>query len=466
MNWLAKQFGRALTRRLAFLLVVALLGWAGVGHAESLPTKCNENPRNCDKEQAYAVCMVDTAERAKAFQRVTDKRCRIPQAGNTYWQGEFYMDQFNNGNYAWAGANIHPFSPCPVGTEWNDTLKKCDIPCSTKPPLGPTVGLLQNEVCVQGCMYSGVPTNAMSFTSDGAPTINLGTFDGFTPTGDYCPSGQPDQAKEEPYCEPIAGQLVCARSDGQHCAKAATTGKFFCWRPGETGEKTDGPDKQVINAGETPIAPNLSLPSGDTLAPVGAPVTINNTYNNGATSTRTTSNYSTNQGTNANGGNTGTGTGSGPGGTDGQGEGGENGPGKGKGDGKGDGDKGTMSGGSSCADPPACAGGDLIMCGLLKVQHMTGCLAEKGIRDFMGEPYDETDGTEGVELGDVIADEDFDATSVDDSGFGFSRSCPSPPAFYDTTLDMDGLCTVAQWIGVLIAALGLLQAAYVLGGER
>ena len=106
-------------------------------------------------------------------------------------------------------------------------------------------------------------------------------------------------------------------------------GRQLCWKPGETGTKTDGPVAQVRNAGTQPNAPAFDLPSGDTLQATGQKTTA--TTNN---TTTTTTNYTTVHGTNA--------------GSKNQGE---------KGDGSGDGkeqdpDKNTASGGTDCDTKP------------------------------------------------------------------------------------------------------------------
>lgn len=120
----------------------------------------------------------------------------------------------------------------------------------------------------------------------------------------------------------------CVKSSGDHCMTSAK-GRQLCWRPGETGTKTDGPVAQVRNAGTQPNAPALDLPSGDTLQATGQKTTA--TTNN---TTTTTTNYTTVHGTNA--------------GSKNQGE---------KGDGSGDGkeqdpDKNTASGGTDCDTKP------------------------------------------------------------------------------------------------------------------
>lgn len=454
MMWLSRQFGRAVVRRVAFLVVAALFALLASWDASAQQVACLAG-QGCTITTAAQMCASATAGGLAETNRQGPNVCQR-RAGENRFVCTFPSKQGNGTPYNAGCGYFYYTGGCPAPLEFNDFTNSCDVACSSKSPLGPTVGLLQSEVCVDGCKYSGLPSFQVSVESGPPGAIDFGGFEGFTPTGAYCAAGSPNTASPDPECAPINGQTVCVRADGQHCAKSSTRNKYFCWKPGETGEKTDGPEMSKTNAGDTPIPPSLSLPSGDTLVPMGDSYTTTTIDNSvGSTSTSTTHQYGTQHGTDAGPGNP-------------QGEGGSDGPGKGDGsggDGEGDG-KGSMTGGSSCADPPSCIGGDPVLCGLLKVQHMTGCLAEDGIREFMGESYDETDGTEGVDPGDLIADEDYDATSVDDSGFGFGRTCPSPPSFYDTTLDNDAMCNLLQWIGVMIAALGLLQAAYVLGGER
>lgn len=151
---------------------------------------------------------------------------------------------------------------------------------------------------------------------------------------------------------------ACLKPDGQHCLSAARTDKQFCWTPGEVGQKTEADMMQKRDPGETPIPPNLQLPSGDTLQQKGQPTTTTTVTNN-STITTTTTNYTTTSGTNA--------------GTSNQGQ-----PSDGSGspDGEKDG-KGSASGGGDCETPPVITGDPVV--GMVANQAWaTRCAVEAG----------------------------------------------------------------------------------------
>ena len=103
-------------------------------------------------------------------------------------------------------------------------------------------------------------------------------------------------AKNDPQACTSAGggsHDYCVKRSGEHCMTSAQ-GRQLCWKPGETGTKTDGPVAQVRNAGTDVVPPALNLPSGDTLQPTGQKTTATS----GSTIT-TTTNYTTIHGTNA-----------------------------------------------------------------------------------------------------------------------------------------------------------------------
>src|SRR5690606_21169281 len=122
---------------------------------------------------------------------------------------------------------------------------------------------------------------------------------GWKPSGQACQAGDPapEPIPEQGVCTPLgANETACMQEDGRHCP-ITPPGKRFCWQPGEVGEKTDGPDLQRTDPGETPQTPNPPE-SGDQLIPEGQPVTTEITQN-GRKTTTTTASYSTQHGTNA-----------------------------------------------------------------------------------------------------------------------------------------------------------------------
>lgn len=473
MEWLAKQFGRALVRRVAFLLVAGLLAYVGIGRAEAQTYGCSTS-----HEVLFSRCP-DVSSAVNALSVAMSNRIADLEANNVTGYSACPIivssDAARSSIKAPGGTCTNELvraydEGCPNGGVWNAALSMCDIACADKAPLGPTVGLLKSEVCVEGCTYSGVPTKQISLESGGS-SIDFGAFGGFTPTGSSC-GAMPPEAQPQPYCAPINGQTVCMRPDGSHCAKSATTKKFFCWKPGETGEKTDGPDMQKTNAGPTVIPPSVNLPSGDTLAPVGPSITTTNIDNStGATSTTTTNNYSTGQGTNA-----------GPGKGQGVGDEGSPGDGKGEGDGDEEGDKGTGSGGGDCDTPPVCTG-NAIACWAVEVNWKQGCNSRDSGIDGLNEMSDAINAATGAEAiqwgaalgsdgeGDMVntrGTRTIDPDDLDASGFLGAGSCPVLPTATvggrSLPIDLTKICEFLSNLSGFVLAVAYLLAFRIIGG--
>ena len=197
----------------------------------------------------------------------------------------------------------------------------------------------RSKILANGCELA--MTSGGQCTSVDANSIELcagefqftGVVGGQEPPDVFVPGPTTPEEAAEPSpqtCTPAGGgsHNYCVKSTGDHCMTSAQ-GRQLCWKPGETGTKTDGPIAQVRDAGTTPNVPNFNLPSGDTLQATGQ----KSTATTGRTTT-TTTNYKTVHGTNA--------------GPKNQGE---------KGDGSGEGkeqdpDKNTASGGEDCDRKP------------------------------------------------------------------------------------------------------------------
>lgn len=222
---------------------------------------------------------------------------------------------------------------CPAGQTWLEETKTCHDPqqCLAKPNL--SRGAIQGgtTLCHEGCTFEALGTSL--------GMGNITYADGWKASGAACTVGQPPKPNKPQECMPVAGQTVCLKENGEYCA-SASTGKQVCWKPGETGEKTTENVMQKRDAGPDAIPPaNATLPSGDTLAQSGNPVTTTITKSAGpggpvTNITTTTTNYVTSNGTNAGTGDSGEpSTGTGGGDDEGEGEGDEPGePGEGVGE--------------------------------------------------------------------------------------------------------------------------------------
>lgn len=238
--------------------------------------------------------------------------------------------------------------------------------CLAMEPLGASyINSVTSSACVGGCEFkapAGSNQVSIEIPGQGAQT----TTDSWTPTGNACPTGTPEpQAMGEPQaCVPAgtdaAGRAytVCIKANGLHCYTGGP-GRQICWRPGETGEKTDGPVLQKREVGSTPTPPSSTPPPGTTLDATGLPMTATTTVG-GNTFNTTTNNYTT----------------GGPEVNPNQPPAGEPGDGTGSPGGDGEGDEpGSVTGGVNCDDPPVVQG-DPILANIVLQTWGTRCAAE------------------------------------------------------------------------------------------
>ena len=228
---------------------------------------------------------------------------------------------------------------CGAGQQWNDITKKCEAPCNTKPPMTnvrfQVVGGSAGSTCSGGCEYAVDLTGGTGQT--GLTTIGGAAWyraASMSPTGAYCASGNVPIAESAPACATQGNLTQCVKPDGQHCA-TASSGKQFCWQPGENGIKASGNDAATKSPdGTTPKPPPLPPNNGGEWTQTGQS-TVTTTINNTTQTSNVTgwqSNYGS-QGSGASGngasgeGSSGSGSGSGLGGN-----------GSGNGNGEGDGD--------------------------------------------------------------------------------------------------------------------------------
>ena len=146
--------------------------------------------------------------------------------------------------------------------------------CSARPPLtGGVVSILSSHTgpvgaCNNGCIM-------MPVTGSGGSSIGLGenpSFysyfpDGWMPTGGVCTKADmgevmPDTGggNDGERCTQQDNLTQCVKPDGRHCA-VASSGKEFCWQPGESGIKASGNDAatkspQGKEAKPPPLPPN------------------------------------------------------------------------------------------------------------------------------------------------------------------------------------------------------------------
>lgn len=417
-------------------------------------------------------------------------------------------------------------SQCPAGTTWNDTSKTCfgAAQCLAR---NADLGSLQDSPrpsltvsrCVAGCDFS----MRSGYSTFLVPASGVTAYRGVMKyTGNACgavtptnPAGEVEDQKSAPVqeCAPIAGSTVCVRGDGKFCLSSVRTGRQFCWRPGETGEKTDFDVLEVRNAGDTPTTPTTLPPAGDHFTANGSPVVAQITAG-GVTITAVTQNYTTSSGASAGGAAPDQGTNSD----------GSSGPSPGGvGDSGSSGEDGGVTGGADCANQPQVTGDPLLANVILqtwgtrcavesaKSVHSTGEIGVcsqpwsvdgpaddanvaklKGIRaticgsdddgNGIGDAYEGTaptlgEGIAGTDAeGDATASQTFgpdveaDSANIDWGGWaGYTRTCPVLDPIevgpgMSVVYSLIPECDIMQALGYVLLLLASLFSLKVMAG--
>lgn len=422
-----------------------------------------------------------------------------PVGSNTFVT---YRYMANSGNHA-TGSRSWAVE-CPTGGVWDDSTHTCKVQCQapyTEDPLNPGQCLdydrcrarnalpgfvNQGEkpqaftsTCLAGCTYA--IESGTQVTQGATSGVIRGTFE-FTGAG--C-SGSPPPPEPfepppppEPNCFPgNDGVFICQADNGQNCY-SASTGRYICWSPGETGSKTDGPITQTVNNGNQAPAP----PPGSSTT--GSNITTNNTYSGGSitnTSNTTINNYTTNNGSPAGTSNQGVGTSpnGGP-------NAGSAGSGNGNGDGNGDGNCGgegqqacnTSTGGGSCSAPPQSSGDQILaniatQAWLLRCQGVepgdSAAMVQAGSgADGHISAMDETppensgDGDDPFDGKKQIRDTGWLTGKLDPSGFLGGGSCPQVESFSvgsaSFPISLGPICQLLSAISGLVLALAYFLA--------
>jgi hypothetical protein len=418
---------------------------------------------------------------------------------------------------------------CPANSNWNETTKQCDATCPPGEVMNALTGQCQSclsrngaangfpdivqsksflSKCLNGCTYEaqGDKNACVSVGGIGNQQVCTGVFQF---TGGTCgaqqpqppPPPEPDPPKEQECIPNPNGLTVCQKRNGDQCYTGSTTGRQICWTPGETGQKTDGNTQQERTPGQTTPPETKSANNGDSLTQNGTAWTTTTTTNGTTVITivTTTTNYQTGSGADAGPGNDGEDVDD-----DGQPV-----PGSGNED---DGDGTSESGGQDCDTPPVVTG-DNATAAVVKQAWYTRCAVEKyGKVVSTGDVGDcnsaftvegdnamakqlrakriEICGPEGMDSGDAS----FDQTSIagdddgqgngfalegdgtggeidqepDDSGYGFSRTCPTIPAvqFMGNTIQFDN-SVMCDWLalgGQFVLALAALASLRIMAG--
>lgn len=398
----------------------------------------NNYPASCTRQLAYEACMTHN-NYWKTHGSPNASGCQVTATVSGGAKGSY-------GSRLSSSQRIDYFNwgvSCPAGKTWDDASKTCFDPAvclARNDDLGanrfkPRPSLTQSR-CVAGCEFKMDTTTDYSATEGpGGESIYRGVM---LYTGNSCtasptsPDGTEDAQKTIPpqECVAVGTQTMCKKPDGSFCA-TASTGRQICWRAGEVGEKSDGPVLQVRNAGALPSSPVTTPPTGDTFTQQGAPLTTTETGTAG-TITTTTTNYVTSSGVDAS-------------------------PNQ-----SGEASDGTGSAGGT-------GSGDSEANGLLgEIRDKLGEIKDSIVGDGSG--VDDATGLDAT-AESVMSEQEYGAEGFDQSGFGYSRTCPAPPSVEiqgrTFTFDADGLfcdwITAGGWFVIMIAGIACMRI--VVGGK-
>lgn len=483
---------------IALLVLLAFQFVPGIGVSDAQAQQCETNAVNdfsaqCTREEAYTSCM----SKESIYDGVTCTKIG-PGPHGSYVCG---YDPAGEDNYAYCSPRYHNFSvQCDAGEEFVDAVKECRPPSFCQDL---NTGIAnQGEVPSKWTSYCPASACALvlepGYTTSTAygETVYRGTkfYTGATCTlgGDPAPDSEATDPTQDA-CITSGGQTMCITVKNEECYTSTRTGRRFCWDIGQTGEKTDANVLQKRNAGAMPGTPTTIPPEGTTFQQAGTPTTTT-TVVDGMTITTTTTNYETDTNVDA--------------GDSDQGE---------EADGTSEGDdggvEGGVTGGIDCETPPQPSGGDPLLANIMLQTWGSRCAQEdanavtssgeigdcssaftvegppgdmnveklKAARAKIcpGELSDDPAGADGTY---GMGAEDGDATSLkdgavtegeeqggdglDDSGYGYSRSCPQLPIIevMGTTLDFNlpAMCDWMQLAGQLVLILAALTSLKIL----
>lgn len=466
--------GLRVLRALLPLFAVAALLWLGTGEASAQACGPGRVPL-CDQGAAYAEALAKAS--AAMHSRCTASRA-TPVGENAY-RSETYCD------------NNYPFTP-PVMVWVNVQTSYYGAKCSARAPLGSGVSKMSEAgaICSNGCMYSGGGGIMMMQLGGTGPWY--GDKSGATPTGGVCSASDAGEDLTQDDCQQIGDLTQCIQPDGRHCVKSST-GKKFCWTPGEAGTKVSGNEAGTKSPGDAAInAPKTPPPNGGDWQSKGSGTA-------GVSSGGTTNNYNLTVWQSSYG-SQGDGT---PDGTGGEGVEGEGGP---SASGGGSCDmadfqcsdmssvecnqlvqlwylrcKGVdLSGGTTCESPPVCWGNaaDCYVSSQIWRLQCEGIGDGDGASDAVGNGATEIvsgegDGSEEPDMSGLSEGEAEELpglwveksssdlldklADLDDDGFISDRSCPSPGSFSAAgetwQIDFSAFCSVLENVSVLVMAL-------------
>lgn len=196
------MFKLAFARRIAFVLVAVLLAWLGFGgnvHAQDY-SQCESRQASSNVNEAYCPSREKALEQATAYRdyiiaqsptTLESSGACVHSTGGTapYAFGRYNCYYRSKPGGVTAGATTRRYlqsSECPAGQSWNQGAQKCDIPCSSKPPLSGGYWQGTNSagdtICTDGCKFQGDGTGVGFKVDD----VMGWYYTGWSPTGETC----------------------------------------------------------------------------------------------------------------------------------------------------------------------------------------------------------------------------------------------------------------------------------------
>lgn len=478
------------------VVVFLAMTWAGSAYAQACPASAGSQSNfgtYPTQAQAYAACQADRATTdGRTYTGVIRRNVVCQQDGVRSYRlwGVNYSNTppcNASGSSGYLGSTTLSYrwtNDCPADTAWDESLGICkptSCPggaivmtnglCSPKPEeclarnaepgfanTGDTTRNFSSH-CVGGCNFQ--VNGPHTATTHGGKTVVTGNFEfsgsvcGAAPSAPPQPDSDVKPAKDQE-CSPAgSGQTFCVKANGDQCA-STSAGRQICWKPGETGEKTDKDTLQKRQPGETPTPPTTAPPDGDTWKQPKDPIKTvteskSSTGTTNTTITTVITNTSTSSGVNAGKGNAGEKD-------DGSGEDKE---------GDGEGETGTYS--ADCAKPPACSSTDGIGCAILRQQWSNKCDAIQGDVNQIGSTTDIS--REGLDNSLIDVWDQGDGyipgpTDVDTSGWAGRGSCPINIEFSamgkSFNVNHPQLCEILDALAALILIVGSWHAGFIL----
>ncbi|WP_426933662.1 hypothetical protein [Xanthomonas arboricola] len=239
MRSLSRLFANAIARRLAYVLVGCIFATCGVARAASFGVPTCPVSGGCDQGAAYAACMSQVADHKAKYPTATyyEEACRYSAGQNPFYTPVVDFREPGGGRNTRIGAEEYYGGSC------------ASRPASTSG----WSSLGNGASCDNGCAM-GPAASSDTYSAGGKTYFSLA---GAKPTGATCTYGDgTGQGVKDQDCVQSGTLTMCIRSDGKNCA-TASTGKQFCWSPGESGVKkadnnnqaaTKSPENAAINA--------------------------------------------------------------------------------------------------------------------------------------------------------------------------------------------------------------------------